>query len=233
MRKPAPFPLALTALLLSVSLRAAAADVAPTPAGFAPIIAAAIKARFDTPETIPAGFVATIQKEGIGAITHGEFANIYAGGLIRHANDGPARVFYNATRRGRQAFYFTSAGVVHNLERNEKVYISGVDFVKGSAVVVHFVTCGDCDLDVVDPDEFPSLPGASFPLILQPLPCILLQLPAHATFTFQFGRPYLSSATPLQIEQMINSIFAPVPDEEDVSGSVGALPNGLPPTNFE
>lgn len=59
--------------------------------------------------------------------------------------------------------------------------------VKDASILMVVQSCGTCDPNLPDPEH----------------------VPARASVNFQLGKPYLSSATPAQVTEVITHVFAP------------------------
>jgi hypothetical protein len=174
---------------LALPLSAAPRDAAPR--GFAEILGQAAVNRYEMKESVPAGFVVSIQKDGIGVLAPGVFPNAYKNGTIRHLGADLFLSSYGAIRNEGRPVFLTDAGIIRDLSVNERVNVVSIEFLKGALIVVNLQTCGACDHGNPDPDL----------------------LPARASVTLQLGKPYLSSATSRQVEEVIANVFAPAPAE--------------------
>jgi hypothetical protein len=85
-----------------------------------------------------------------------------------------------------KAVFLTNSGVIRDLFVNEPVYVIKIE-VKDATVLIGVQSCGNCDPNAPDPEH----------------------LPVRANVTFQFGKPYLASATPAQVSEIISHVFAP------------------------
>jgi hypothetical protein len=155
-------------------------SLSAAPRGFGQILAEAAGSKYEMKESVKAGFVATIQKDGIGAISPGVFPNAYKNGLIRHLGTDLFLSTYGTIRNVGKPLILTDSGFIRDLSVNERVNVLSIDFVKGSLVVINIETTGGF-------------------------------LPARSSVSFQLGKPYLSSATPAQVEEIITNVFAPAP----------------------
>jgi hypothetical protein len=100
--------------------------------------------------------------------------------------------------------FLTSAGDIRDLAVNEQVYVLKVE-VKDTAVLIGIQTCGTCNPTLPDPENVPS----------------------RANITFQFGKPYLASATAAQVEEVIGHVLAP---GQPGNASPQPVSNAAPPT---
>jgi hypothetical protein len=160
--------------------------------------------KFEKSKVVKAGVVLAVQKEGIGAISPN-------GGLSMGRLGGSDLAYPNNYKSGAihhdgKAMFLANAGASRDLEVNEKVYVLKIE-VKDSSIVVGVQSCGACDPKLPDPEH----------------------VPARANVTFQLGKPYLSAATPAQVEEIISHVFAPASADGPVSNQ-SAPPTEAAPT---
>jgi hypothetical protein len=154
--------------------------------------------KFEKSRVVKAGAVLAVQKEGIGAISPN-------GGLSMGRLGGSELSYPNSYKSGAihhdaKAMFLTNAGSIRDLEVNEKVYVLKIE-AKDAAILMAVQSCGTCDPKLPDPEH----------------------VPARATVTFQLGKPYLSSATPAQVAEIVSHVFAPA--------DAGAPASQAPATN--
>ena len=151
------------------------------------------------------GTAFTVQKDGIGAISPN-------GGLSMSRLAGSDQASYpnnyksGSVRHDMKGTFLSSAGSIRDLDVNERVYITRIE-VKDSSIVIGVQSCGACDPKLPDPEH----------------------VPARATVNFQLGKPYLSAATPAQVEEIIGHVFAPAADAggQQVSQTPQAAPEPI------
>lgn len=152
--------------------------------------------RFERGRLVKAGIVVTVQKDGIGAISP-------SGGVAMGRSGALDLAFPNSYKNGvikhdGKSMFLANSGAIRDLYMNEPVYVTKID-VKDSVIVFNVQTCGRCDPNFPDPEH----------------------LPARANVTFQFGKPYLASARPEQIDEIIAHVFAPGQSSGNMSNQSG------------
>jgi hypothetical protein len=140
--------------------------------------------KFEKSKVVKAGTVLAVQKEGIGAISPNS-------GTLGMGRLGGSDLAYPNTyksgtiRHDGKAVFLNSAGRIRDLEVNERVYILKVE-VKDTSILIAIQSCGTCDPKLPDPEH----------------------VPARANVSFQLGKPYLSAASPAQVQEIIGHVFA-------------------------
>jgi hypothetical protein len=140
--------------------------------------------KFEKSRVVKAGVILAVQKEGIGAISPnpGSFGIGRLGGSdLAYPNNYKSGSIHHDGK----AVFLNSAGSIRDLEVNERVYVLKVE-VKDASILIGIQSCGTCDPKLPDPEH----------------------VPARANVTFQLGKPYLSAATPAQVEEIIGHVFA-------------------------
>jgi hypothetical protein len=164
--------------------------------------------KLDKAKVTKAGAVFTVQKEGIGAISPN-------GGLSMSRLAGSDQASYpnnyksGSIKHDMKGTFLASAGSIRDLDVNEKVYVTRIE-VKDSSITIGVQSCGTCNPKLPDPEH----------------------VPARATVNFQFGKPYLSAATPAQVAEIIEHVFAPAPADagaQEVSQAPAAAPEAPAP----
>jgi hypothetical protein len=140
--------------------------------------------KFEKSKLVKPGVVLAVQKEGIGAISP-------KGGISMGRLGGSDLAYPNNYKSGTihhdgKGLFLTNAGDIRDLAVNEQVYVLKIE-VKDSSIFVQVQSCGTCDPKLPDPEH----------------------VPARANVSFQLGKPYLSAATPSQVEEIISHVFAP------------------------
>jgi hypothetical protein len=153
--------------------------------------------KFEKSRVTKPGVVLAVQKDGIGAISPN-------GGISMGRLGGSDLVFPNSYKSGTirhdgKAVFLTNAGYIRDLAVNERVYVLKIE-VKDSSILMAVQSCGTCDANLPDPEN----------------------VPARANVNFQLGKPYLSAATPAQVEEIISHVFAPAMADGGISNQRGS-----------
>jgi hypothetical protein len=144
-----------------------------------------VPTKFEKGKPSKGGTVLVVQKDGIGAISPN-------GGMNMSRLAGSDQASYpNNYKSGTikhdiKGAFLTGAGSIRDLAVNEKVYLVKIE-AKDSSVLMVVQSCGTCDPNLPDPEH----------------------VPARASVNFQLGKPYLASATPAQVAEVITHVFAP------------------------
>ena len=189
------FSLAIIAGLFSGSLWAVPQDAAME----RELLAHFAPTKFEKSRVVKPGAVLVVQKEGIGAISPN-------GGVSMGRLGGSDLAYPNSYKNGTihhdgKAVFLTSAGSIRDLDPNERVYVLKIE-VKDSSILVGVQSCGTCDPNLPDPEH----------------------VPARANVNFQLGKPYLSAATPAQVEEVISHVFSPAPADGRMSNQSAPPP---------
>jgi hypothetical protein len=158
--------------------------------------------KFEKSKIVKPGIVVTVQRDGIGSLAP-------SGGVAMGRSAVMDLAYPNSYKNGAihhdgKAVFLTNAGTSRDLAVGERVYLLKID-VKDSAIVFNVQTCGNCDPNLPDPEN----------------------LPARANVTFQFGKAYLSTATPAQVEEIITHVFAP--DQANATPNQSGSNQSAPP----
>jgi hypothetical protein len=164
--------------------------------------------KFEKSRVVKAGAVLVVQKEGIGAISPN-------GGMGMGRLGGSDLAFPNSYKSGTirhdgKAVFLTNAGAIRDLSPNERVYVLKIE-VKDASILLGVQSCGTCDPNLPDPEH----------------------VPARANVTFQLGKPYLSAATPAQVEEIIGHVFAPGSADAPVSNQSAPMAPIPPPAQSQ
>jgi len=140
--------------------------------------------KFEKAKVVKAGVVLTVQKDGIGVISpNGGISMGRIGGAdLAYPNNYKSGMIHHETK----GMFLNNSGVIRDLAVNERVYVLKVE-VKDTTILVAVQSCGTCDPNLPDPEH----------------------VPARGNVSFQLGKPYLSSATPAQVAEIISHVFAP------------------------
>jgi hypothetical protein len=196
-------PLSLLAGLLACSLSAAEPDSALERY----LLNRFPTTKFEKSRIVKAGVVLLVQRDGIGAISPSSGVAMGRPGALDLA-------FPNSYKGGSihhdgKSLFLANTGAIRDLYMNEPVYVLKID-IKDTSIVFNVQSCGACDPSFPDPEH----------------------LPARANVTFQLGKPYLSSATPAQVEEIITHVFAPAQGNGGMSNQSGSqYPTAQPPQN--
>jgi len=157
--------------------------------------------KFEKARVVKTGVVLSVQKDGIGAISpNGGFSMGRIGGAdLSYPNNYKSGAIHHETK----GMFLNNSGVIRDLAVNEKVYVLKIE-VKDSAILFAVQSCGTCDPKLPDPEH----------------------VPARANVSFQLGKPYLASATPAQVAEIIGHVFGPA--EAGQAAPQPATPDAAP-----